>query len=302
MSIHTLPLRGTRSLRRLAGAGALALGLPLSLAAQQDSKTSAIPRVMAAAEATNALRGGANPSVRPLTAGTRHTSALDANDPTLDDGSHVELWAIELQAGQQVTVTMRSRDFDTMLLMMQVDNTSYNAENDDFEEGSTDSRISFRAPATGVYAFLANSYEGGARGSYTIEAVVGGGPAGGQGGAMDELMGGGGSNTLSYGQTINGELTDSDRTLDDGSKYDEYTFQGAAGDRVVITMTSSSFDTYLALLSAGGERVAQNDDATDGDTNSQIVFTLPAAGRYTIVANSYEAGSFGAYALKLEKR
>lgn len=299
MSILTSPLWGTRTLRRLAGAGALALGLPISLAAQQDSKTSAIPRVMAAAEATNALRGGANPSVRPLTAGTRHSSSLDANDPTLDDGSHVELWAIELQAGQQVTVTMRSSAFDTMLLMMQVDNTSYNAENDDFEEGSTDSRISFRAPATGVYAFLANSYEGGARGNYTIEATVGGG----QGGAMDELMGGGASgNALSYGQTVNGELSDADRTLDDGSKYDEYTFQGAAGDRVVISMTSSSFDTYLALLSAGGQRVAQNDDASDGDTNSQIVFTLPAAGRYTIVANSYEAGSFGAYALKLEKR
>ena len=302
MSILSSPLVGTRSLRRLAGAGALALGLPLSLAAQQDSKTSAIPRVMAAAEATNALRGGANPSVRPLTVGTRHASSLDANDPTLDDGSHVELWALELQAGQQVTVTMRSSDFDTMLLMMQVDNTSYNAENDDFEDGSTDSRISFRAPATGVYAFLANSYEGGARGSYTIEAVVGGGQAGGQGGTMDELMGGSSSNALNYGQTVNGELTDSDRTLDDGSKYDEYTFQGAAGDRVVISMTSSAFDTYLALLSAGGQRVAQNDDATDGDTNSQIVFTLPAAGRYTIVANSYEAGSFGSYALKLEKR
>lgn len=302
MTIFTLPLRGTRSLRQLAGAGALALVLPLSLAAQQDSKTSAIPRVMAAAQATNALRSGENPSVRPLTAGTRHSSSLDANDATLDDGSHVELWAMELQAGQQVTVTMRSSAFDTMLLMMQVDNTSFNAENDDFEDGSTDSRISFRAPATGVYAFLANSYEGGARGNYTIEAVIGGAPAGGQGGGMDELMGGVSGNTLSYGQTVNGELTDSDRTLDDGSKYDEYTFQGAAGDRIVISMSSSAFDTYLGLLNANGQRLAQNDDATDGDTNSQIVFTLTAAGTYKILANSYEGGSFGSYTLKLEKR
>src|SRR5690606_15776365 len=120
--------------------------------------------------------------------------------------------------------------------------------------------------------FLANSYEGGARGNYTIEATVGGGQAGGQGGAMDELMGGGrSSNALSYGQTVNGELSDADRTLDDGSKYDEYTFQGSTGDRVVITMTSSAFDTYLALLGPGGDRVANNDDVSDSDTNSQIV-------------------------------
>lgn len=303
MHPSTHALLGKVTLRRLAAASALTLALPLVAGAQQDSKTNAIPRVLAAAEATNALKGGANPNVRPLTVGTRHSSQLDASDPTLDDGSHVELWALELQAGQQATVTMRSRDFDTMLLMMQVDNTSFTAENDDFEEGSTDSRISFRAPATGVYAFLANSYEGGARGNYTIEATVGGGQAGGQGGAMDELMGGGrSSNALSYGQTVNGELSDADRTLDDGSKYDEYTFQGSTGDRVVITMTSSAFDTYLALLGPGGDRVANNDDVSDSDTNSQIVFTLSASGRYTIIANAYEAGSFGPYSLRLEKR
>lgn len=281
----------------------LAVG-PAALAAQENSKSSAIPRVMAAMEATNGLRSGGSPSVRPLPLGNRQTSSLDASDPTLDDGSHAELWALELQAGQQVTVTMRSRDFDTMLMMMQVDNQSFSAENDDFEDGSTDSRISFRAPATGTYGILANSFEGGATGSYTIEATVSGGgaPSGGGMGAMGDLMGGGGGSALSYGASANGELTDNDRTLDDGSKFDEYTFTGSAGDRIVISMSSDAFDTYLSLRGPDGAEVANNDDRGDGDTNSEINITLSTSGTFKIWANAYEAGSLGSYRLSLQKR
>lgn len=301
------------SFRRMLGVGALAaLGLPIAAGAQQDSKSNAMDRAMAAMSVTNSLRGSGNNNVRPLPIGARQSSSLDASDPTLEDGSHVELWALELQAGDQVSVTMRSSDFDTMLLMAQVDNTQFKAENDDFEEGSTDSRLTFRAPANGVYAIFANSFDGGARGNYTIEVTRSAPQAGGGGGlgTMADVLGAGsgsggagaGSNALSYGQTVNGELTDTDRTLDDGSKYDEYTFQGNAGDRVVISLSSSAFDTYLALLNAGGTRVAQNDDAAQGSTNSEISFTLPSSGRFTIVANSFEAGSFGSYSLRLEKR
>lgn len=301
----------TRNAFRMLGLAALVVGTPVALTAQQDSKSSGIARMMAAAQATNALAAGGSPSVRPLPIGSRQSSSLDANDPTLGDGSHVELWALELQAGQQVTVTMRSREFDTMLHMVQADDPQFTAENDDFEDGSTDSRITFRAPAAGVYGILANSFEGGVRGTYTLEAALGGGQGGAPSGGMGDiggLMGGGnaggssGGNTLSYGQTVNGELTDSDRTLEDGSKFDEYTFTGNAGDRVVISMSSGVFDTFLKLLAASGEEVDDNDDRAEGDTDSEIVVTLPRAGTYRIWANSYEAGSFGAYTLRIEKR
>jgi len=282
---------------------ALALGLPATLTAQQGGKSNAVPRAWAAAEAANSLRSGGSPSVRPLPIGSRQSSALDAGDPTLDDGSHVELWALELQAGQQVTVTMRSGDFDTVLLMMQTDNPQVSAENDDFEDGSTDSRITFRAPATGTYALLANSFDGGETGNYTIEATIGGGASGGGAGGLGELMGGGSGSTLSYGQTISGELTAGDRTLEDGSKFDAYTFSGNAGDRIVITMNSGDFDTYLSLRSANGEEaIASNDDRADGDTDSEISVTLPATGTFTIWANAFEPGTLGSYRLTLSRR
>lgn len=291
-------------------AAALLAVAPAALSAQEDSKSGAMSRLMEAAQATNAFARRGSPTVRQLSPGSRRTSSLDDNDPTLDDGSHVEIWALELQAGQQATVTMRSRDFDTMLLMMQMDNPQFTAENDDFEDESTDSRITFRAPATGVYGILANSLEGGATGAYTIEATVirprptmGGGAQGGgdMGGLMGGAMGGSG-NTLRYGQTVNGELTDADRTLEDGSKFDEYTFTGNAGDRIVISMGSGTFDTYLKLLSPSGDEVASNDDRADGDTDSEISVTLPSSGTFKIWANAYESGSTGRYTLRLERR
>lgn len=278
----------------------LLAAVPASLAAQETSKTNALPRAMAAMQAANALRSSGNDAVRPLNPGSRQTSSLDASDPTLDDGSFFEVWELQLQAGQQATVTMRSGDFDTVLLMMQADDPGFSGENDDFEETSTDSRITFRAPATGVYAIVANSFDGGERGSYTIEASVTGGGAQG-GGLMGDLMGGG-SSTLSVGQTVNGELSDADRTLDDGSKFDEYTFSGNAGDRVVITMRSSAFDTYLSLRSPAGQEVAFNDDRAEGDTDSEISITLPTSGTFKIWANAFEPGSLGSYTLRLERR
>jgi serine protease Do len=67
-------------------------------------------------------------------------------------------------------------------------------------------------------------------------------------------------------------------------------------------MNSGAFDTYLKLLSASGQEVAANDDRAEGDTDSEISVTLPSSGTFKIWANSFEAGSFGAYTLRVEKR
>ena len=280
---------------------ALLLAAPAALQAQKKSeKEGALDRTIAALQVTKGLRASAIPEgARPISVGARQNSSLDASDPTLGDGSHVELWVVELRAGQTVTVTMRSRDFDTMLMMGAFEDEDNAAENDDFEEGSTDSRITFRARSNGMYGILANSFEGGETGSYTIEIQAAGGQGGGD---IADIMGGGGSGSISYGATVSGSLTDSDRTLDDGSKYDEYTFQGSAGDRIVITLESSEFDAFLHLKDASGETIESNDDFEEGSLNSRIEITLERSGTFTIVANSLADGEFGAYRLTLRKR
>ncbi len=95
-----------------------------------------------------------------------------------------------------------------------------------------------------------------------------------------------------------GTLAEGDATLDDGSLYDEYFFQGEAGQIVKITLDSTAFDTYLILEDASGERIAVNDDGSNG-SNAEIVIQLPKAGQYRVLANAYSETGRGAYRLTI---
>src|SRR5262245_55399940 len=105
--------------------------------------------------------------------------------------------------------------------------------------------------------------------------------------------------SITLGQPVNGELRQGDQTLRSGEFTDAYTFQGRAGQRVVITMQSSALDSYLIL---GGPNNFQqdNDDEPSGSHNSRIDVTLPANGSYRLQATSYAAGERGAYTLRVD--
>jgi len=87
----------------------------------------------------------------------------------------------------------------------------------------------------------------------------------------------------------------------DGSLYDEHTLDGVAGQTVTITLESPDFDTYLFLIGPDGNVVAENDDISAENLNSELTVTLEADGVYTIVANGFDAQSQGAYTLTVTK-
>lgn len=106
------------------------------------------------------------------------------------------------------------------------------------------------------------------------------------------------------GQTVTGELTAGDPVLADGSHYDLYRFRAEAGRGYVVTMRSSTFDTYLAVgTGTTGNCTAPcvEDDDGAGGTDSRVRWTAPATGIYEIRANSLEGGTTGAYTLRLEE-
>ena len=120
-------------------------------------------------------------------------------------------------------------------------------------------------------------------------------------------QGGGGAcgpTPISIGQTINGNLTTGDCPLGDGTFYDPYSFNGTAGQRVAVSMTSSQFDTFLFLNRPDGSPLSIDDDG-GGGTNSRIppgsgFITLPTTGTYTIWANAFDpADTTGSYSLTL---
>ncbi len=74
----------------------------------------------------------------------------------------------------------------------------------------------------------------------------------------------------------------------DSSLFDEYTFEGTQGQKVIVTVESTEFDTYVAILNSQGELVGENDDATQQNSNSELTVTLSTSGRYRVIVNALE--------------
>ncbi len=112
--------------------------------------------------------------------------------------------------------------------------------------------------------------------------------------------------SLGFGQTATGSLTSSScASLQFGAGFyaDRYTFNASVGQQVAITLTSPTLDTYLFLLGPDGKVIAQDDDGA-GNLNSRIpatnlFFTLPVSGTFTIEATTFDPSAAGAYTLSL---
>src|SRR6476661_950452 len=88
----------------------------------------------------------------------------------------------------------------------------------------------------------------------------------------------------------NGELTPAKSSVLalDSTLYDEYTFEGTQGQRVVITVESTDFNTYLAIFNSQIELLGENDDVTQQNSNSELTVTLTESGRYRVMVNAAE--------------
>jgi hypothetical protein len=101
---------------------------------------------------------------------------------------------------------------------------------------------------------------------------------------------------LNVGESASGNLETEDVLNDDGMYEDTYAFQGSAGDTLRLSLTSQEFDTYLRLITPGGESI-DNDDFEGNVSLSAIELTLQESGRYRVVVTSYSAGGLGGYEL-----
>src|SRR5690606_37244444 len=96
-----------------------------------------------------------------------------------------------------------------------------------------------------------------------------------------------------------GSLGPGDAQLASGEYYDRVTFQGNAGDVVLIEITSSAFDPYLILLDQSDNVLFQEDDSQGAGLNVRVQYQLPSAGTYTIVVTSAGPGESGGYSVSV---
>jgi serine protease Do len=101
------------------------------------------------------------------------------------------------------------------------------------------------------------------------------------------------------GPVVEGQLDPSSNVLPDGSYFNPYIFEGMAGQRVEIEMTSGEVDPYLILLSPDRQDFFVEDDDSAGNFNARLQAQLPYTGSYIILANAFAQGEAGRYQLQL---
>ncbi len=92
-----------------------------------------------------------------------------------------------------------------------------------------------------------------------------------------------------------GELAPGDPThFGTGEYFDSHTVDVRAGQRVVVDLRSTHFDTYLIVRRPSGDHT-DNDDFEGSTSRSQVDLVAPESGEWTVVVTSYDKGQAGSY-------
>ncbi|MFW2342412.1 pre-peptidase C-terminal domain-containing protein [Brevundimonas sp.] len=218
-------------------------------------------------------------------------ASLEEGDSRDDLGAPYDSYTVTLVAGQRFEVEMRSDDFDAYLELYGPDMEEPVAVDDDSAGDGTDARLRYTATADGIYTVRARAFSEGAMGPYNLIARE-------RPPAPPEPE----PVALALGQSLDGVIDDADPVDDQDVPFDAYRFAADAGERVIVTLTSDDFDTYLQvghLRDGVFEELAFNDD--DGESlNSRLVFATPARGDYLIRVRPLSTSESGAYVLSLQ--
>lgn len=231
-------------------------------------------------------------AVRPLRIGETVRGALAETDAVLEeDETFYDSYTIQGRPGQRLQVEMSSDSFDTYLNLGRMEGGEFvsKSTDDDGAGEGTNSRMRVTLDESGEYILRANSM-GVGTGPYTLTITERPEPRPGT------------AQALRVGADVSGSLADGDAETDEGALYDLWSYRGAAGEALTITLAAQSFDTMVAIgQMANGkfQELSSNDDGPDG-TNSRLEVTLPVAGEYLIRAGSLSAGGLGAYQLRVD--
>ena len=270
--------------------GSIGIGFAIPISEVQPFLTAVENGTAATTASAGGFRGDREPESIALN--NTVTGLLDNESNILPDGSYFNAYVFEGRQGQQVAIEMNSRDVDSYLILLSLDDDGLYLEDDD-SAGNFNARLETTLPIDGSYIIIANSFAEGEQGRYDL--------------SLSDL---GGGNTAQSGdaqatpdQTGNfilqeaGQLALGDQVAPDDTLFDLYTFNGQAGQLVTISLESQEFDTYLVLVDDAGQVLADNDDVDSTTTNSQITTTLPRNGVYRIIVNGYSKADQGRYSL-----
>jgi len=192
------------------------------------------------------------------------------------------------RADQRVRIDLSSDDFDTVVALLD-GNESALAEDDDGAGEGTNSRLTHTLRRDGDLLVEVKAFGDGS-GAYRL--------------SLTEVAAEPAPVALAYGQTIQGEIADGAATDGEGRGFVDYVFAGQGGQRVQAVMRSGDFDTYLQIGKGGEEFAAlgQDDDGLGEGTDSRLNFTLPDDGDYVVRASPLGSDGKGLFSVELVDR
>ncbi len=232
--------------------------------------------------------------------------SLAQGDGTLSSGEFTDTYTVDAPASSILQVELNSSAFDAYLLAR---GNGQNLDNDD-ARGGTNSLLEINTGAGGQITIIATSYRPGMTGAYQIKFTVR--PEGTGTQPTDPPPSG---NTVTPTYTVQrdapnpgavtlpvndgGSLAQGDSTMPTGHFVDQRTIRLPTNTPIRIGVSSSEFDTRIAVRTPSGRELA-NDDIAPQDTNSRVDIPMAEPGDYQITVTSFRPQTGGNYALKIE--
>lgn len=107
---------------------------------------------------------------------------------------------------------------------------------------------------------------------------------------------------IEVGQVVEDSLAEDDDMLHNDLEYIKgYTIDLIEGLTYRISLQSDDFDAYLVLFGNDALVAAENDDAHEGTTDSEIIFAPATSQRFVLGATSFMRGETGPFRLSVEQ-
>lgn len=232
-------------------------------------------------------------STPPVAAFTVEGELNQTSERLADDNSYYAVHEFEGVEGQQVTIDLTSTEFDAYLMLF--DPAGNKIAEDDDGSGSSNARIVMTLPITGAYTIIVNTYKAGGIGNYRLSLRATTSEDSAFREAEQPIM-----QIEELPFAVSNRLDESSNTFPDNASYYElYEFYGESGQQITIELISSEFDAFLFVFNAADKILAEDDDGGEDD-NARIIVTLPDAGIYRVMVNTYNSGETGQYRLSLQ--
>jgi hypothetical protein len=107
--------------------------------------------------------------------------------------------------------------------------------------------------------------------------------------------------SIASGREINERLSTSDIPTGEGGFARDYVVNLQEKDQVAIDLVSADFDAMVILLATDGTTVAENDDGSDGSTDSLLFVRIAESGKYIVRVRAFGETGEGSFSLKVTR-